>query len=181
MLLSSQAYIDFSAVYQQNYTGSTLDAQKSGLWFLRNLSSWCKMVAKWVQRALSLSHICVTVWHLAGCPRSMGEMQTRKTITNASENEALTVVNSIEPVSDVMLLCCRCAEIYSPYCTRFVWYVISLPAVVSGLEQMLFSRGGLRSASVLFFIESILVFTYTWHFKEVPPPPNFVDVPLRKL
>lgn len=93
---------------------------------------------------------------------------SRKTLTSTSGNKAVAVENSFEPAN--MLLCCRCAGIYSPYCTRFVWYESFLSLQWSLVSSRCFFSVGRRGLQACFsFIENILISLYTWHFKDFSP------------
>lgn len=155
MTQCSQASADFSTLCQQNHTGGMLDAQKKG-GPVRIRSSWCKMVAKvviyrWKHGSFTPSPSCNTVTF---------NRMSRKIITNTSGNKAIAVEKSFEPVS--MLLCCRCAGIYSPYCTRFVWYESFLSLQWSLAYSRCFFSGGEEGLLACFsFIENTLISPYT--------------------
>lgn len=137
--------------------------KKSGMWAFRAVG------AKWWQTGWFTGGNVNSAPQCSFTPSSSCNSVTfnkmsRITITNTSGNKAVAVEKSFEPVS--MLLCCRCAGIYSPYCTRFVWYESFLSLQWSLAYSRCFFQGGGELQACFSFTVNTLISPYTWHFKE---------------
>lgn len=97
-------------------------------------------------------------------------------MANKNDNKVLAVENDIESDSGITLLCCGCVWVYSLCGTRFVWYVISLLAVVSDLKQI----GGIGAASMSLVYLTYLSISLDLKFQEATQF-FLVDLPLRNL